>query len=241
MSTHLLSIVIPVYNEERYIAQVLEAVAGTDVGDSWQKEMVVVNDCSTDNTQGQIDEFMAAHPELPIKSFSLEKNQGKGGALNRGFQEATGDFVLIQDADLEYDPEEYIRLLKPVNKGFADVVYGSRFVGRQPHRILYFYHYLGNRFLTFLSNLFTNLNLTDMEVCYKLFRREYLEGIRLRERGFGVEPELTAKLSRVKGVRIYEVGISYYGRSYAEGKKINWRDGVYAIYCVLKYNIWARK
>lgn len=241
MPDHLLSIVIPVYNEERYIARVLGAVARADVGDNWRKEIVVVNDCSTDRTQEQIEEFIKDHPDLPIRSFALEKNQGKGAALNRGFQEARGDFILIQDADLEYDPDEYVRLLKPVNKGFADVVYGSRFVGRQPHRILYFYHYLGNRFLTFLSNLFTNLNLTDMEVCYKLFRREYLEGIRLRERGFGVEPELTAKLSRVKDVRIYEVGISYYGRSYEEGKKINWRDGVYAIYCVLKYNIWARK
>lgn len=241
MSNQLLSVVIPVYNEEQYIASVLDSVVKAGVGDLWEKEIVIVNDCSTDNTAQRIDEFIASNPDVAIKSFSLDKNQGKGAALNRGFQEATGDFILIQDADLEYDPEEYVRLLKPVNKGFADVVYGSRFVGRQPHRILYFYHYMGNRFLTFLSNLFTNLNLTDMEVCYKLFRREYLKDIRLREKGFGVEPELTAKLSRVKGVRIYEVGISYYGRSYQEGKKINWRDGVYAIYCVLKYNLWARK
>ncbi|GAB5525360.1 MAG: glycosyltransferase family 2 protein [Roseivirga sp.] len=241
MSSKLLSVVIPVYNEEQYIARVLNSVSGVEIGELWEMEVIVVNDCSTDKTLEQIDEFMASNPDLNIRSFSLEKNEGKGAALNRGFREATGEFILIQDADLEYDPEEYVRLLKPVNKGFADVVYGSRFVGRQPHRILYFYHYLGNRFLTFLSNLFTNLNLTDMEVCYKLFRREYLKDIRLREKGFGVEPELTAKLSRVKGVRIYEVGISYYGRSYAEGKKINWRDGVYAIYCVFKYNIWARK
>lgn len=241
MSNQLLSVVIPVYNEEQYIASVLDSVVKARVGDLWEKEIVVVNDCSTDNTAQRIDEFIDSHPDVAIKSFSLDKNQGKGAALNRGFQEATGDFILIQDADLEYDPEEYVRLLKPVNKGFADVVYGSRFIGRQPHRILYFYHYLGNRFLTFLSNLFTNLNLTDMEVCYKLFRREYLKDIRLREKGFGVEPELTAKLSRVKGVRIYEVGISYYGRSYQEGKKINWRDGVYAIHCILKYNLWARK
>ncbi|MCE7996869.1 MAG: glycosyltransferase family 2 protein [Roseivirga sp.] len=241
MSNQLLSVVIPVYNEEQYIISVLESVIRADVGENWNKEIIIVDDCSTDNTAERIAAYLADHPDLPIRSFTQSKNQGKGAALNRGFQEATGDFILIQDADLEYDPEEYVRLLKPVNKGFADVVYGSRFVGRQPHRILYFYHYMGNRFLTFLSNLFTNLNLTDMEVCYKLFRREYLEGIRLRERGFGVEPELTAKLSRIKGVRIYEVGISYYGRSYEEGKKINWRDGVYAIYCVLKYNIWARK
>lgn len=241
MPSQLLSIVIPVYNEERYIASVLESVSKADVGELWAKEIVVVNDCSTDKTAEQIDQFIASNPDFSIKSFSLDKNQGKGAALNRGFKEATGDFILIQDADFEYDPEEYTRLLKPINKGFADVVYGSRFIGRQPHRILYFYHYLGNRFLTFLSNLFTNLNLTDMEVCYKMFRREYLKDIRLQEKGFGVEPELTAKLSRIKGVRIYEVGISYYGRSYEEGKKINWRDGVHAIYCVFKYNLWARK
>lgn len=241
MSSQLLSIVIPVYNEEHYIAPILASVCRADVGESWQKEIIVVNDGSTDQTIERIDEFMETNTHTSIKCFSLEKNQGKGAALNKGFKEAIGDFILIQDADLEYDPEEYIRMLKPVNKGFADVVYGSRFIGRQPHRILYFYHYLGNRFLTFLSNLFTNLNLTDMEVCYKMFRREYLKDIRLRERGFGVEPELTAKLSRIKGVRIYEVGISYYGRSYEEGKKINWRDGVYAIYCVFKYNFWARK
>lgn len=241
MPTQLLSIVIPVYNEERYIKAVLESVAKAEVGALWQKEIIVVDDCSTDDTAARITEFIDANPEVKIKSFRQDKNQGKGAALNRGFQEAIGDFILIQDADFEYDPEEYTRLLKPVNKGFADVVYGSRFIGQQPHRILYFYHYLGNRFLTFLSNLFTNLNLTDMEVCYKLFRREYLQSIRLREKGFGVEPELTAKLSRIKDVRIYEVGISYYGRSYAEGKKINWKDGVYALYCIVKYNLWARK
>lgn len=220
---------------------VLESVARATLGAGWQKEVIVVDDCSTDQTALRISEFAATHPDVSLVSLSLETNQGKGAALNKGFQSAKGDFILIQDADLEYDPDEYTRLLDPIKKGFADVVYGSRFVGSQPHRILYFYHYLGNRFLTFLSNIFTNLNLTDMEVCYKVFRRAYLSEIHLREKGFGVEPELTAKLSRIREVRIYEVGISYYGRSYAEGKKISWRDGMYAIYCVLKYNLWAKK
>lgn len=236
-----MSIVIPVYNEEAYIVQLLDSVLNSQIGDHWTREIVIVNDCSTDGTVEQITNFIDQHPSENIRFFSLPSNQGKGAALNLGFSKTTGDYVLIQDADLEYDPDEYRELLKPVEKGFADVVFGSRFVGSKPHRVLYFYHYLGNRFLTFLSNLFTNLNLTDMEVCYKLFKREYLEGIRLKERGFGVEPEFTAKISRVKGVRIYEVGISYYGRSYAEGKKINWKDGIYAIYCVLKYNLWSRR
>lgn len=240
-STLLLTIVVPVYNEERYITNVLESITKAEIEGFWKREIIIIDDCSTDSTAQRVADFIQSHPLTDIKSMKQEKNMGKGAALTLGFSHAKGDFVLIQDADLEYDPNEYSELLKPIEMGFADVVFGSRFIGSKPHRILYFYHFLGNRFLTFLSNLFTNLNLTDMEVCYKVFKREHLNSIRIKERGFGVEPELTAKISRIKGVRIYEVGISYYGRSYAEGKKINWRDGVYAIYCIFKYNLWARR
>lgn len=241
MTTSTLSIVIPVYNEEAYIAEVLGKVLNSQLGEEWLKEVIIVNDCSTDRTIDEINKFINEHSTENIQCFSQATNQGKGAALNVGFSKATGDYILIQDADLEYDPDEYKELLKPIEKGFADVVFGSRFVGSKPHRILYFYHYMGNRMLTFLSNLFTNLNLTDMEVCYKLFRRDYLDNITLKEKGFGVEPELTAKIARIKGVRIYEIGVAYYGRSYLEGKKINWKDGIYAIYCIFKYNIWSRR
>jgi glycosyltransferase involved in cell wall biosynthesis len=205
-----------------------------------EKEIIIVNDCSTDDTEEAVQRYISNNPDLNIQYYKHEKNQGKGAALHTGIAKATGDYVVIQDADLEYDPHEYNILLQPVVDGHADVVYGSRFMGGNPHRILFFWHTIGNKFLTFLSNMFTNLNLTDMETCYKLFRRDIIQNIQLKEKRFGFEPEVTAKVARVPGVRIYEVGISYYGRTYEEGKKINWKDGFRAIYCILKYNIWDR-
>lgn len=236
----VLSIVIPAYNEERTIHLILDKVRQTELPDGWQKEVIIVNDFSKDNTEGAILRYKASHPEFPLQYFAHEVNKGKGAALHTGIERATGDYTIIQDADLEYDPDEYAVLLVPVIKGFADVVYGSRFMGGNPHRILFFWHSIGNRFLTRISNTFTNLNLTDMETCYKLFRSDILKKLDLKEKRFGFEPEVTAKISRVKGVRIYEVGISYYGRTYEEGKKIGWRDGFRAIYCILKYNIWSK-
>lgn len=205
-----------------------------------QREVIIVNDCSKDDTEEAILRYQQQNPDLPISYYKHEVNQGKGAALHTGIKKATGDYVIIQDADLEYDPEEYNILLKPMENGFADVVYGSRFMGGNPHRILFFWHSLGNGMLTFLSNMFTNLNLTDMETCYKLFRRETIQGLELKEKRFGFEPEVTAKVSRIPKVRIYEVGISYYGRTYEEGKKIGWKDGFRAIYCILKYNIFKK-
>lgn len=238
MST--LSIVIPAYNEERTIHLILDKVREVTLPSGWQKEVIIVNDCSKDNTEGAIKKYMGEHPDFPMRYIAHEVNKGKGAALHTGIAFASGDYTIIQDADLEYDPEEYNILLIPVMKGFADVVYGSRFMGGNPHRILFFWHSIGNKFLTSISNIFTNLNLTDMETCYKLFRSDIIKSLPLREKRFGFEPEVTARISRVKDVRIYEVGISYYGRTYAEGKKIGWRDGVRAIYCILKYNIWAK-
>jgi len=235
-----LSIVIPAYNEERTIHLILDKVRLVILPDGWQKEIIIVNDCSKDNTEGAIKKYQGAHPDFPMRYIAHEVNKGKGAALHTGIEFASGDFTIIQDADLEYDPEEYNILLVPVIKGFADVVYGSRFMGGNPHRILFFWHSIGNRFLTHVSNIFTNLNLTDMETCYKLFRSDIIKNLPLKEKRFGFEPEVTARISRVEGVRIYEVGISYYGRTYAEGKKIGWKDGVRAIYCILKYNIWAK-
>ena len=232
-----LSIVIPAYNEGPTIHRILDKVKAVTLAGGIQKEVIIVNDCSRDNTEEAVLNYQAAHPDLPISYHAHEVNQGKGAALRTGIQRATGDFVIIQDADLEYDPNEYNILLKPVLDGFADVVYGSRFMGGKPHRILFFWHSIGNRWLTTLSNMLTNLNLTDMETCYKLFRRDIIQGIRLEENRFGFEPEVTAKVARVPGVRIYEVGISYYGRTYEEGKKIGWKDGFRAIYCILKYNL----
>ncbi|MCI5083585.1 MAG: glycosyltransferase family 2 protein [Saprospiraceae bacterium] len=232
-----LSIVIPAYNEAATIHLILNKIKAVQLMDALQKEVIIVNDCSTDETEQAIHSYMAQNPDLPVKYLCHEVNKGKGAALHTGIAEASGDFIIIQDADLEYDPEEYNILLKPVLAGVADVVYGSRFMGGNPHRILFFWHSIGNKFLTFLSNALTNLNLTDMETCYKLFRSEIIQSLSLNEKRFGFEPEVTAKIARIPGIRIYEVGISYYGRTYEDGKKINWKDGLRAIYCILRYNL----
>ncbi|MBD78366.1 MAG: glycosyl transferase [Crocinitomicaceae bacterium] len=232
-----LSIIIPAYNEERTIHLILDRVRDAELLDNIEKELIIVNDCSSDNTTAAIQAYQQQNPNLNIQYFEHEKNQGKGAALHTGISRATGEYLIIQDADLEYDPNEYNDLLKPVLRGEADVVYGSRFQGSNPHRILFFWHTIGNKFLTFLSNMFTNLNLTDMETCYKLFDTKMIKSLTLKEKRFGFEPEVTAKISRISNIRIYEVGISYYGRTYEEGKKIGWKDGIRAIYCILKYNL----
>jgi len=231
MGTFTISIVIPVYNERETIQELIETVLRAP----YQKEIILVDDGSSDGSRELIGQLAASHPE--IKVCLHEKNCGKGGALKTGFAAATGDIVIIQDADLEYNPGEYPVLLQPILDGKADVVYGSRFAGHGAHRVLYFWHYIGNRFLTLLSNLFTNLNLTDMETCYKVFRREILGQFTITEQRFGIEPEITAKIAKIKGIRIYEVPISYYGRTYDEGKKIGWRDGVRAIWCIIRHNL----
>src|SRR5687767_11529881 len=226
-----LSIIIPAYNEEKTIHFILDKIREVNLANNIIKEVIIVNDCSTDKTEESVLAYIKKNPGLPITYYKHEINKGKGAALHTGISKATGDYVLIQDADLEYDPDEYHLLLRAVIKGNADVVYGSRFMGGSPHRILFFWHSIGNKVLTMLSNMFTNLNLTDMETCYKLFKRSIIQGITLKEKRFGFEPEVTAKLSRIPNIKIYEVGISYYGRTYAEGKKINWKDGFRAIYC----------
>jgi len=236
-----LSIVIPVYNEESTILDILDKLLEVELIGDLKKELVIVNDNSTDNSEKVILLFQKEHPDTHILYEKHPMNRGKGAALNTGFQIATGDIIIVQDADLEYDPHEFNRLLQPILDGFADVVYGSRFKGSNPHRALFFWHTIGNNFLTFLSNLFSNLNITDMETCYKMFRSEIIKSIEIKENRFGIEPEITAKISKIKGIRIYEVGISYYGRTYEEGKKIGWRDGFRAIYCILKYNLFTTK
>lgn len=236
-----LSIIIPCYNEERTIEKIVAKLFALQLIGDIKKELVIVDDCSQDATPQIISKLTKEVPaDVDLITHRHEKNQGKGAALHTGIAKATGDILVIQDADLEYDPEEFNKLLKPILDGFADVVYGSRFIGGNPHRILFFWHSIGNKWLTFLSNMFTNLNITDMETCYKMWKADIIKNIELKEKRFGIEPEVTAKVSRVPGVRIYEVGISYYGRTYAEGKKINWKDGLRAIYCILKYNIWSR-
>lgn len=232
-----LSILIPCYNEENTIISILEVLSNLELNFDLEKEIIIVNDASTDNTLLLIEKFKGENFHLPILLHNQKLNQGKGAALHKAIELASGDYIIIQDADLEYDPNEYNILLKPIITGRADVVYGSRFIGGNPHRILFFWHSIGNKFLTFLSNAFTNLNLTDMETCYKLFRSETIKNLDLKEKRFGFEPEVTAKISRIPKIRIYEVGISYYGRTYYEGKKINWKDGVRALWCIFKYNI----
>jgi glycosyltransferase involved in cell wall biosynthesis len=241
MSIRKLSILIPAYNEENTISAILDRIAEVQLINNIEKEVVIVNDASKDKTLSVIEKYIADHPGQKILFFSQSVNQGKGAAIHKAIELATGDYLIVQDADLEYDPLEFNDLIKPVLKDNADVVYGSRFMGGNPHRILFFWHSIGNKMLTFASNAFTNLNLTDMETCYKLMRSDIAKKLFLVEKRFGFEPEVTAKLSRIPGIRIYEIGISYYGRTYAEGKKIGWKDGFRAFWCIFKYNVISKK
>ncbi|MEE9437945.1 MAG: glycosyltransferase family 2 protein [Saprospiraceae bacterium] len=238
--SQVLSIVIPAYNEGRTIHKILDRIQAVELIHNIKKELIIVNDYSTDNTEEAVLNYKKNNPNLSIQYYKHEVNMGKGAALHTGIEKAEGDYVIIQDADLEYDPQEYNLLLQPICDDFADVVYGSRFIGGKPHRILFFWHSIGNKMLTMASNAFTNLNLTDMETCYKLWKSDIIKNVKLKENRFGFEPEVTAKVSRIPNVRIYEVGISYYGRTYEEGKKISWKDGVRAVYCIMKYNLWSK-
>ena len=235
-----LSIIIPAYNEAATIHMILDRLKEVELINGIQKELIIVNDCSTDDTENAILGYASQNPLLNIRYIKHDINKGKGAAIHTGIAEATGEYLIIQDADLEYDPQEFNLLINPVFRADADVVYGSRFLGGNAHRILFFWHSIGNKFLTRLSNMFTNLNLTDMETCYKLFRTPIIQQVKLKEKRFGFEPEVTAKIARIPEIKIYEVGISYYGRTYKEGKKIGWKDGFRAIYCILKYNIFSR-
>ena len=234
-----LSIIIPAYNEEKTICQILQKIMDVHLIRQIKKEVIIIDDCSTDRTITVVKEYMEGYidMDMEIKILQHSINQGKGAAIHTGIGNATGDCLLIQDADLEYDPGEYNTLLKPMVSGNADIVYGSRFMGGNAHRILFFWHSIGNAVLTFLSNMFSNLNLTDMETCYKLFRTSIIKQINLEENRFGFEPEVTQKIARIPGIRIYEVGISYYGRTYAEGKKIGWKDAFRTFFCILKYSL----
>ena len=240
MNVYKLSVIMPVYNEEKTIFTILDRVCKVNFSYNISREILIVNDCSTDSTEIIVKKFLKENPHFDIRYFKHDVNKGKGAAIHTGINNATGDYLIIQDTDLEYNPEEYSLLLEPIQNGSADVVYGSRFIGGNAHRILFFWHSIGNRFLTFVSNMFTNLNLSDMETCYKLFRTDLIKSIKLKEERFGFEPEVTAKISRIPNIRIYEVGISYYGRTYKEGKKIRWGDGFRALYCILKYNLWFK-
>ena len=232
-----LSIVIPVYNEFATILTLIDMVVKAPLPPGVTREVICVNDCSTDGTEQKLDQLPRLYPDVEFKVFHKPKNQGKGAALRDGFKHASGDLVIVQDADLEYDPADYLKLLQPIVDDKADVVYGSRFIG-EPHRVLYFWHTLGNRFLTMLSNVFTNLNLTDMEVCYKVFRKSVLDRIQIKCNRFGFEPEVTAKIAHIRPrLRIYEVGVAYHGRSYEEGKKITWKDGIKAILAIVRYGL----
>lgn len=236
-----LSIIIPAYNEEKTIGVILDGIKEVNLIKNIEKEVIIVNDCSKDGTELAVFQYCAENTELTIKYVKHEQNQGKGAAIHTGIAYATGEYLLVQDADLEYDPEEYNTLLKPIVNGFADVVYGSRFMGGSAHRILFFWHSIGNRWLTFLSNMFSNLNLTDMETGYKVFRTDIIQKLALQEKRFGFEPEVTIKIAQVPDVRIYEVGISYYGRTFKEGKKIGWKDGVRAVWCIVKYGMFGAR
>ncbi len=239
MGAKKLSVIIPAFNEAKTIRQILQKIMDVELVDCIEKEIIVINDYSSDNTKQIVEDFMNQQNGANIYLINQPKNFGKGEAIHKGIEYSTGDYIIIQDADLEYNPAEFNILIQPIHSNIADVVYGSRFMGGKPHRILFFWHSIGNKFLTFLSNIFTNLNLTDMETCYKIFRSEIIKKIKLREKRFGFEPEVTAKIARIPGIRIYEVGISYYGRTYNDGKKIKARDGLKALWCILKYNLFA--
>lgn len=232
-----LSVIIPVYNEQATILQLLEKVTSVVLPEQIEKQIIVVDDGSSDNTATLAEAFLKQHPDQDMVFLRNEVNLGKGAAFKKGLTAATGDYVVIQDADLEYDPDEYAILLQPVLSRGADVVYGSRFITDRPHRVLFFWHFVGNKFITMLSNMLTNLNLSDIETCFKLMRTSLVKNMDFREMRFGIEPEITARLSKINKISIYEVGISYYGRTYEEGKKINWKDGVRALYCIIRYNL----